>query len=58
MVYQNMMYVSEYIPKLASKLNLSRICDPHSNKNFEGGYPKGKGKSKNVKGNYQPLEIN
>ena len=36
MVYENMMYISEYIPKLASKINLARICDPHSNNNFEG----------------------
>ena len=27
MVYQNMLYVSEYIPNLVSKLNLLRICD-------------------------------
>ena len=36
MVYQNMMYISEYLPKLASNLNLARICDPHSNNNFVG----------------------
>ena len=35
MVYQNMLYVSEYLPKLASKLNLRRICDPDSNNYFE-----------------------
>ena len=52
MVYQNMMYISEYIPKLASKLHLAHICDPHSNNNFEGEYPKGKGRSRKVKGNY------
>ena len=43
MVYQNMLYVSEYLPKLASKLNLCCICDPDSNNNFEGEYLKGKG---------------
>ena len=52
MVYQNMMYISEYIHKLASNLNLGRICDPHSNNNFEGEYLKGNGKSRKVKGNY------
>ena len=32
MLYQNMLYVSEYLPILASKLNFCRICDPDSNK--------------------------
>ena len=52
MVYQNMLYVSEYIPNLASKLNLHHICDPDSNNNFEGEYLKGRGRSRKVKGNY------
>ena len=58
LVYQNMMYISEYIPKLASKLNLGHICDPHSNNNFEGEYSKGKGRSRKVKSNYYLVEIN
>ena len=52
MVYQNMLYISEYLPNLASKLNLRRICHPDSNNNFEGEYLKGKGRSRKVKGNY------
>ena len=36
MVYQKMLYVSEYLPFLASKLNLHHICDPDSNNKFEG----------------------
>ena len=52
MVYQNMLYVSEYLPKLASKLNLRCICDPDSNNYFEGEYLNGKGRSRKVKGNY------
>ena len=52
MVYQNMLYVNEYLPKLASKLNLCRICDLESNNYFEGEYLKGKGRSRKVKGNY------
>ena len=52
MVYPNMLYASEYIPKLASKLNLRRICDLDSNNYFEGEYLKGKGRSMKVKGNY------
>ena len=52
MVHQNMLYISEYLPNLASKLNLRHICDPDSNNNFEGEYLKGKGGSRKVKGNY------
>ena len=52
MVYQNMLYVSEYLPILASKLNLRRICDPDSNKKFEGEKLKGKGRLRKLKGNY------
>ena len=52
MVYQNMMYISEYLPKLAWNLNLGSICDPDSNKNFKGEYMKGKVRSRKVKGNY------
>ena len=52
MVYQNMLYVSEYLPNLASKLNLHCICDPNSSNNFEGEYMKGKGISRKVKSNY------
>ena len=52
MVYQNMLYVSECLPKLASKLNLHHNCDPDSNDYFEGEYLKGKGRSRKVKGKY------
>ena len=52
MVYQNMLYVSEYLPNLASKLNLRHICDLDSNNNFEGEYLKGKGRLRKVKGNH------
>ena len=51
MVYQNMLYISEYLLNLPSKLNLRRICDPNSNNNFEWEYLKGKGRSRKVKGN-------
>ena len=36
MIYLNMLNISEYIPNLALKLNLRRICDTNSNNNFEG----------------------
>ena len=51
-VYQNMLYVSEYLPILASKLNLRHICDPNSNNKFEGEQLKGKGRLRKLKGNY------
>ena len=35
-IYQNMLHISEYLPILASKLNLHHICDPESNKNLKG----------------------
>ena len=46
MVYQNMLYISEYIPNLVSKINLHHICDPDSNNIFKGEYLKGKGRSR------------
>ena len=57
-IYQNKLYISEYIPNLVSKLNLRHICDPDSNNNFEGEYLKGKGRSRKVKGNYWLVDIN
>ena len=51
-IYQNMLYISEYLPNLALKINLHRIFNPNSNNNFEGEYLKGKGRSRKVKGNY------
>ena len=52
MVYQNMLYVSEYLPISVSKLNLCHICDPDSNNKFKGEKPKAKCRSRKVKGNY------
>ena len=51
-VYQNMLYASEYLPILVSKLNLRHICDPDSNNKFEGEKLKGKGILRKLKGNY------
>ena len=56
-VYQNMLYVSEYLHILASKLNLRRICDPNSNNKFEGEKLKGKGRLRKVKGNYWLVDV-
>ena len=52
MVYQNMVYISEYIPKLASKMDLNRIWDPNSINKFKGGYLLRKGRLRKVKVNY------
>ena len=52
MVYQNMLYISEYIPNLVSKLILHYICDTHYDNQFEGEYLKGKDRSRKMKGNY------
>ena len=52
MVYQNMLYVSEYLPNLASKINLRCICDLDSNNKFEVEHLKGKGRLRKMKGNY------
>ena len=57
MVYQNMLYVSEHLPNLASKLNLRRICDPKYNNKFEGEHLKEKGRSRKVKGNYYLVDV-
>ena len=51
-IYQNMLYVREYLPILVSKLNLRRICDLDSNNEFEGGQLKGRGILRKLKGNY------
>ena len=58
MVYQNMLYVSEYLPNLASNINLHRICDPESNNNFQGEYLKEKGILRKVKVNYYLVDVN
>ena len=57
MVYQNMLYVSEYLLILTSKLNLRRICDPESNKKFEGEQLKGKCRLRKLKGNYKIVDV-
>ena len=56
-IYQNMLYVSEYLPILASKLNLRHICDPDCNNKFEGEKLKGKGRLRKLKGNYYLVDV-
>ena len=58
MVYQNMMYIIEYLLILASKLNFGRICDLESNNNFKGEYLFWKCRPRKVKVNYYLVENN
>jgi hypothetical protein len=52
MVYQCMVYISQYPPKLAENMNVPRIWHLDSIKKFEGEVLLGKGKMRIVKGNY------
>jgi hypothetical protein len=52
MVYQCMVYISQYLPKLAESMNVPHIWHLDSNNKFEGEVLLGKGKMRNMKGNY------
>ena len=56
-IYQNMLYASEYLPILASNLNLRHICDIDSNKKFEGEQLKRKARLRKLKGNYYLVDV-
>ena len=51
MVDQTMVYVGQYIPKLATNMNAYRIWDVNSINKFEGEYLLEKGKMRKVRGN-------
>ena len=51
MVYQSMVYISQYLPNLAKNVNLPHICHVDSIKKFEGEVLLGKGRTRKVKGN-------
>jgi hypothetical protein len=55
MVYQCMVYISQYLPKLAENMNVPRIWHLDSIKKFEGEVLLGKGKMRTMKGNYYML---
>ena len=55
MVYQTMVYISEYLPKFVAKIHVDRIWDPNSIKFFEGEYLMGKGRSRKVRGKSKML---
>ena len=41
MVYQIMVYITEYLPNFAANIHVDRIWDPNSIDKFEGGVPNG-----------------
>ena len=43
MIYQTMVYISEYLPKFAVGIHVDHIWDPNCNDKFKGEYLKGKG---------------
>jgi hypothetical protein len=52
MVYQCMVYISQYLPKLAENVNVPRIWHLDSINKFEVEVLLRKGKMRTVKGNY------
>lgn len=51
MVYQTMVYITEYLPKFASNIHVDRIWDLDPFKKFKGEYLMGKGRLRKVTGN-------
>jgi hypothetical protein len=51
MVYQSLVYISQYLPKLATGMKVPRIWDVNSINRFEGEVLGGKGRMRKVKGN-------
>lgn len=51
MVYQTMVYIGQYIPKLVSNMILNRIWGVNSINKCEGEYLLGQGRMRKVKGN-------
>jgi hypothetical protein len=54
-LYQCMVYISQYLPKLVENMNVPRIWHLDSINKFEGEVLLGKGKMRIVKGNYYML---
>ena len=55
MVYQTMVYISEYLPKFSAKIHVDHIWDPNSINKFEGEYLMGKGRSRKLRGKSKML---
>jgi len=51
MLYQSMVYISQYLPNLAKNINPPRIWHVDSINKFEGEVLSGKGRKRKVKGN-------
>ena len=51
MVYQTMVYITEYLPKFASNIHVDRIWDLEPFKKLDGEYLMGKGTLRKVRGN-------
>ena len=51
MVYQSLVYISQYLPKLEANMNVPLIWDVNSINKFEGEVMLGKGRIRKVKGN-------
>ena len=49
MVYQSMVYISQYLPKLVAIMHVDHIWDVNSIKKFEGEHLLGKGTMKKVR---------
>ena len=51
MVYQSMVYISHYLPKLETSMHVDHIWDVNSIKIYEGEHLLGKGIMNKVRGN-------
>jgi hypothetical protein len=51
MVYQSLVYISQYIPKLVAGMKVPSIWNANSINRFEGKVLAGKGRMRKVKGN-------
>ena len=51
MVYKSMVYISQYLPTIATYMHVDRIWDVYSIKIYEGEHLLGKGGMKKVRGN-------
>ena len=50
-LYQSMVYIGQYLPKLAANMHVDCIWDVNSIKKIEGEHLLGKGRMTKVKGN-------
>ena len=53
MVYESMVYISQYIPSIETSMHVDHIWDVNSIKTFEGEHLLGKGRIRKVKGKWR-----